>query len=100
MSVRDVLARQGRALAGEDREPLYLMDGSAFIYRGFYANQTMRRSDGFPTGALFIVARILLRILREERPRHFVFVLDGHGPTFRHELFPLYKAQQIGRAHV
>lgn len=94
MSVRDVLARQGRALAGEDREPLYLMDGSAFIYRGFYANQTMRRSDGFPTGALFIVARILLRILREERPRHFVFVLDGHGPTFRHELFPLYKAQR------
>lgn len=94
MSVRDIFARQGRELAGEEREPLYLMDGSAFIYRGFYANQTMRRSDGFPTGALFIVARILLRILREERPRHFVFVLDGHGPTFRHELFPLYKAQR------
>lgn len=92
MSVRAALAGHGQGK--EDREPLYLMDGSAFIYRGFYANQTMRRSDGFPTGALFIVARILLRILREERPRRFVFVLDGHGPTFRHELFPLYKAQR------
>ena len=75
-------------------EPLYLMDGSAFIYRGFYANQSMQRSDGLPTGAMLIVARILLRILREEQPERFVFVLDGSGPTFRHELFPLYKAQR------
>ena len=77
-----------------EREPIYLMDGSAFVYRGFYANQSMQRSDGFPTSALFIVARILMRILREEQPRHFAFVLDGHGPNFRHELFPLYKAQR------
>ena len=77
-----------------DQEPIYLMDGSAFVYRGFYANQSMQRSDGFPTSALFIVARILMRILREEQPRHFAFVLDGHGPNFRHELFPLYKAQR------
>ena len=75
-------------------QPLYLMDGSAFIYRGFYANQSMQRSDGFPTGALFIVARLLMKILREEQPTHFAFILDGHGPTFRHELFPLYKAQR------
>ncbi len=75
-------------------EPLYLMDGSAFVYRGFYANQTLTRSDGFPTGALFIVARILLRILREEMPRHFAMILDGHGPHFRHEVFPPYKAQR------
>ncbi len=75
-------------------EPLYLMDGSAFVYRGFYANQSMQRSDGFPTGALFIVTRILLRLLREESPARFAFVLDGKGPTFRHELFPLYKAQR------
>lgn len=75
-------------------DPVYLMDGTAFVYRGFYANQSMQRSDGFPTGALYIVARLLLRILREEAPRHFVFVLDGPGPHFRHELFPLYKAQR------
>ena len=60
-------------------EPLYLMDGSAFVFRGYYANQTLSRSDGFPTGALFIVGRILLRILREETPRHFAMVLDGRA---------------------
>ena len=40
-----------------EREPIYLMDGSAFVYRGFYANQSMQRSDGFPTSALFIMNR-------------------------------------------
>ncbi len=74
--------------------PLYLMDGSAFVYRGFYANQSMQRSDGFPTSALYIVARILLRILRSKTPTHFVFVLDGKGTHFRHELYPMYKAQR------
>ena len=79
---------------GLEADPLLLMDGSAFIYRGFYANRTLQRSDGFPTNALYVVTRILLRILREERPSHFAFVLDGRGKNFRHEIFPLYKANR------
>ena len=75
-------------------EPVFLMDGSAFIYRGFFANRNMKRSDGFPTNSLVVVSRVLLRILREERPRYFAFVQDGKGPNFRHEIFPLYKANR------
>ena len=75
-------------------EPLFLMDGSAFIYRGFFANKNMQRSDGFPTNALVVVTRVLLRILRDERPGHFLFVKDGKGKNFRHDLFPLYKANR------
>ena len=75
-------------------EPIFLMDGSAFIYRGFFANKNMQRSDGFPTNALVVVTRVLLRILREERPRYFAFVKDGKGRNFRHEIFPLYKANR------
>ena len=75
-------------------EPVFLMDGSAFIYRGFFANRNMQRSDGFPTNSLVVVSRVLLRILREERPRYFAFVQDGKGPNFRHEIFPLYKASR------
>lgn len=75
-------------------EPVFLMDGSAFIYRGFFANRNMQRSDGFPTNSLVVVSRVLLRILREERPRYFSFVQDGKGPNFRHEIFPLYKANR------
>lgn len=75
-------------------EPVFLMDGSAFIYRGFFANRNMQRSDGFSTNSLVVVSRVLLRILREERPRYFAFVQDGKGPNFRHEIFPLYKANR------
>ncbi len=75
-------------------EPLYVMDGNAFLFRGFFANASMSRSDGFPTGALFIVGRVLLKLLREERPSHFAFIMDGHGPHFRHEIFPAYKANR------
>jgi len=77
-----------------DKEPVYLIDGSAFFYRGFYAFRDMSRSDGFPTNALFVVLRLLIKILREERPRHLAFVLDGPGKNFRHDLYVPYKAQR------
>ncbi len=75
-------------------KPLFLMDGTAFIYRGFYANSSLQRSDGFPTNALYMIARLLLRIIREQKPTQFVFFMDGKGQNFRHELFPLYKANR------
>ena len=40
---------------GFTEEPLYVMDGNAFLFRGFFANSSMSRSDGFPTGALHIL---------------------------------------------
>lgn len=83
-----------RSRLGLSAEPLYLMDGSAFIFRSFYAYQNMTRSDGFPTNALYMVARLILRLLRDEKPVHFCFVMDGRGPTFREELFSAYKANR------
>lgn len=53
----------------------------------------MARSDGFPTNALYIVTRVLLKLLREERPKHFAFILDGKGPSCK-DLFEAYKAQR------
>lgn len=79
---------------GLDTEPAYLIDGSAFIFRGFYAFQNMSRSDGLPTNSLYIVLRLLVRILREEKPSHIVFCLDGKGKTFRHTLYDKYKANR------
>ncbi|MDR2574125.1 MAG: DNA polymerase I [Desulfovibrio sp.] len=75
-------------------DPVFLLDGSVFLYRGFFANQHLRRSDGFPTGALVFLTRLLLRVLREENPRWLLFVLDGKGKNFRHETYPLYKANR------
>jgi len=78
----------------DDRDPLFLVDGTSFLYRGFYAFPDLKRSDGMPTGAIYIVLRILLRILKDERPRHLGFFMDGKGPTFRNALYEPYKAQR------
>lgn len=75
-------------------EPLYLVDGTSFLYRGFYAYPDLKRSDGTPTNAIYIVLRILLRILKDEKPRYVGFFMDGKGPNFRHELYAPYKAQR------
>lgn len=79
---------------GLARAPLFLMDGSAYVFRSFYAGQGMTRSDGMPTNVLHMVLRLLLRLLREESPRYFAFILDGRGRHFRHTLYPEYKAHR------
>jgi len=75
-------------------EPLFLFDGSSFIYRAFYAYPDLYRSDGFPTNAIYIVMRLLLKVIREQSPGLCCFLLDGKGPTFRNELLESYKAQR------
>ncbi|MFW6324727.1 MAG: 5'-3' exonuclease, partial [Desulfovibrionales bacterium] len=76
------------------KEPLYLIDGSSFLYRAFYAYPDLKRSDGFPTNAIFILLRILVKLLREEKPKFAGFFLDGKGPSFRQEILEDYKAHR------
>lgn len=79
---------------GLDKDPVFLVDGHAFLYRFFYAYTDMRRSDGFPTNALFMYLRMLFGLIRDENPTYAGFFFDGKGKTFRHELFPSYKGQR------
>ncbi len=77
---------------GEDA--VYLMDSSAFIFKGYYGNMKMTRTDGFPTGAIYSLARTLLKILKDEQPKFFAFVRDSGKENFRKEIYPLYKANR------
>ena len=83
-----------RSRFGLPPETLYLIDGSAFVFRAFFAMRNMSRADGFPTNVLFSVSRLLLRLIREEKPLHLAFILDGKGPSPRKERFPEYKANR------
>ena len=83
-----------RSRFGLPPETLYVIDGSAFVFRAFFAVRNMSRADGFPTNVLFSVSRLLLRLIREERPMHLAFVLDGKGPSPRKARFPEYKANR------
>lgn len=74
--------------------PVFLMDGTAFIYRSYYANRHLRRSDGFPTNALVLVTRVLLRLLKQEKPQYFLFAMDGKGRNLRKDIYEEYKANR------
>ena len=71
-----------------------ILDGMALIYRAFYAfiNNPMRNNAGLNTSAMFGFINTVVHIIETEQPTHIVCCLDPSGPTFRHEMFPEYKA--------
>ncbi len=73
---------------------LFLVDGSSYLYRAFHALPNLSNSRGEPTGALLGVANMLKRLLKEQDPEYIAVVFDARGPTFRHELYPEYKANR------
>jgi DNA polymerase-1 len=72
---------------------LFLIDGYALIYRAFFAmiGRPLTTSRGENTSAVWGVANFLLRLFRQHAPRHVAWVHDA-GTSFRHEVFPAYKA--------
>jgi DNA polymerase-1 len=74
---------------------LYLIDGHNVLYRTFYGVPRLSAPDGTPTNVVLGVARILLKILREERPDAIVAVFDSREPTPRHAIYPEYKANRL-----
>lgn len=75
---------------------LFLLDAYALIYRAYYALIRAPRitSNGFNTSAIFGFCNTLDEILRKENPDYIAVCFDPHGPTFRHKLYPEYKAQR------
>ena len=78
------------------REKLLLIDGSGLIYRSFFAMQRMQMEtgDGVQVGGVYQFLATLLRLLEEEGPQRLAVFFDTPQPTFRHELFPEYKANR------
>jgi len=73
-------------------QALYLIDGSSYIYRAFYAVKDLSTSGGLPTNAVYGFLGMLRRVLKEKSPTYLAVALDAPGPTFRHQLSPEYKA--------
>ena len=75
----------------------YLIDGHALAYRMYFAltaggsSTRWQTSKGEPTAGIYGFARELLRILEQEQPEYLAVAFDT-GKTFRHEIFPEYKA--------
>lgn len=75
-------------------DEIYLIDGSAYIYRAYHAIAPLNNSSGLPTHAVYGFTTILRRIIRERQPQCLAVAFDTRGPVFRHKLYPEYKANR------
>ena len=84
------------AAASQEKPALFLIDGMAMVYRAFFALQRagMTNQDGMPTGAIYGFATALLKIYETWKPHYLAAVFDSKEKTFRHDLYPLYKANR------
>jgi len=77
-----------------EREKLYLIDGSSYIYRAYFAIRHLSSPKGFPTNALYGFTQMLLKVLKDRKPGHVAVVFDLGRQTFRTEMYPEYKANR------
>lgn len=77
-------------------EKLFLLDAYALIYRSYYAfiKNPRINSKGLNTSAIMGFLNTLQEVLTKEQPTHIGVAFDPHGPTFRSEAYPAYKAQR------
>ena len=80
----------------------YLIDGSGYIFRAYYALPPLtRKSDGLPTGAVSGFCSMLFKLLEDsksnenkQKPSHFAVIFDSARKTFRNEIYKDYKANR------
>ncbi|HYE43792.1 MAG TPA: DNA polymerase I [Caulobacteraceae bacterium] len=78
---------------------LYLIDGSAYIFRAYHVLQGLtRKSDGLPTGAVMGFCNMLWKLMHDmkgrEAPTHLAVIFDASEKTFRNDLYDKYKAHR------
>jgi len=75
---------------------LFLLDAYALIYRSYFAfiNAPRVNSKGLNTSTMLGFVNTLEEILRKEKPTHIAIAFDMKGPTFRHDMYPEYKAHR------
>ncbi|MFH1867285.1 MAG: DNA polymerase I [Patescibacteria group bacterium] len=77
------------------REKFVIFDGNALVHRAFHALPPLTTKDGTLINAAYGFTTILLRVLKELKPKYVAVTFDLKGPTFRHQEFKEYKAQRV-----
>ena len=86
----------------QKNDHFYLIDGSGYIFRAYYALPPLtRKSDGLPTGAVSGFCSMLFKLLEDsksdenkQKPTHFAVIFDSARKTFRNEIYKDYKANR------
>lgn len=79
----------------EDKR-LFLLDGHALVYRAHFAfiARPLINSKGVNTSAITGFVRTLWDLMKHQKPTHIAVAFDPKGGTFRHEIYPEYKANR------
>src|SRR5690554_4545865 len=80
-----------------ENKTLYIVDGSSYIFRAFYAIRSLSTAAGFPTNAIYGFTQMLMRLLRDENPEYIAMTFDVSDvdvPNFRKVLYDDYKANR------
>jgi len=80
---------------GKNTKTLVLLDAHAIIHRAYHALPDFLSSKGEPTGALYGLASMLMKIVTDLKPDYIVACYDLPGKTFRHEVYDGYKAKRL-----
>lgn len=75
----------------ETQPSVYLIDGSSYIFRAFFALPPLANSAGLPTHAVYGFTSMTLKFINQYRPEYLAVVLDAGRETFRNEIYQAYK---------
>lgn len=74
--------------------PVCLIDGTAYLFRGYYSVRAAQAPDGTPINAVIGLGNALARLLRDRDPSHVAVAFDAGRITFRNRIDPTYKANR------
>ncbi len=81
-----------------DQKHLYLVDGSAYIFRAYYSLPALTNPEGVPVGAILGYTNMLWKLADDlhaaDGPTHMAVILDKAGTSFRNEIYDQYKANR------
>ena len=80
-------------------EDLILIDGSSYLYRAFYALPPLTNSRGEPTGAVLGVINMIRKLMADYDSKYIAVIFDAKGKSFRHDIYPAYKANRKVTPH-
>lgn len=76
------------------KQTVYLIDGSSYIFRAYHAIRILSNSQGFPTNAIYGFTNMLLKFIKDVDPKYIGVVFDSKEDNFRNEIYPEYKANR------
>jgi DNA polymerase-1 len=93
MAIKKTAQKEKKAvIENKKAKTLVLLDAHAILHRAYHALPDFTSPKGEPTGALYGVVAMLLKIVEELKPDYIVACFDLPEPTYRHEVFEGYKA--------